>query len=1133
MQDFIRIGGPIVSSPLNENFRRLLNAISMANVNLVFPDEDGVVSTITDMNNIADPLDGQVCYVISSGEFYRYSKGDNKWHKIMDIGQTFRQGFLNSGAVVLEGPMTLKENTTNTINVPAMLVYFKNKEGDGRYLKGMYKIEATEVDISSSVAGGNAYSIFVNSIGEYSITTGMPMTDNPDYIFIGTFLTDKNGEIIPECIYTLPDIAYTADRGEFLLDGGQATGLYLSFATARGIKVSKKEGYYYDEGINYAIGQTENFPADTDNGSNYNLKHYDGADPIQNLIYVVPENGLNKDITYSDGLIPNKYWNGSELADVPAGYFTIQQHLITPNGQDFIIFGSTLYNSMVDAISNVNSTFGLDIDFPYVETTRIVLGTPEGATFDTSNTEHCRFFTMGRLAQVGTISPEFADNLFRIYSGDATDTTPSTIRFDLNALQTENYNSLYSMGILPSAVTRYKFGLDRKYNTDANIENVTSTVSEVRSYTGGVGYELADKKDVDDLVTRLSAVEMEIWNPSSALSERYNQSIRYRLFHLEDRVDDIEDRLDQQDIRIEWLEKYKVYKNTSVNGYKLGDGTNKDEAKAIILKTGDIGEGNGLGSSTNLWFTQARVSQNSDVIASKNHMNTISANDAASGHTIVNPHNLSTDDIKLLSGTTRVFVTPEEERRIRSDRLPENTITELAKKLENIGIQTIQGDSSNPGAVTTLGNVTALKFYTSGANVTVDSSTGVAAIECIGQTDPSLLMPRSEFAINATSRPDLYGGAVDRALVADNVSVLDDAQPNQYYGTNDNNDKGMFDLPVYVSTMDGEDFSDTDQTTFEPIQNTIRLKHLGNSRLNYTNNDEESVLQTNVYDLVKNHYHKVFNSGSQGPYVEGTTTQDTSAIVYQYTVPAGGLTAGNYYFAYGNTNYKFTVSGTMVARSVYTYTPSLNKLMVLPYGGTESQVTITSVAPEAVDNTHFLNFVSKTDWNNINEWNFGNNLTVTVVDGRATINASVAGSGATSFANLSDTDVTYNEMNMGRMVVLGKDSSNNYKLQFAPAPALNNYMLIRDYVDSTIEKRVKRALLADTATVADTANTLQNNYTVNNSASSNTVLWTASKVIANTSSQIALEGVNTFYGTTEPTNVPGSKNGDIYIMIEE
>jgi hypothetical protein len=255
---------------------------------------------------------------------------------------------------------------------------------------------------------------------------------------------------------------------------------------------------------------------------------------------------------------------------------------------------------MVDAVSNVNSTFGLDIDFPYVETTRIVLGVPAGADFDSSNIEHCRFFTMGRLAQVGTISPEFADNLFRIYSGDALDTTPSTIKFDLNALQTENYNSLYSMGILPSAVTRYKFGLDRKYITDANIENVTASVNEVRSYTGGAGYEIADKKDIDDLVTRLSAVEVEIWNPSSAASERYAQSIRYRLFHLEGRVDDIEDRLDQQDLRIEWLEKYKVYKNTSVNGYKLGDGTNKDEAKAIILKTGDIGEGKGLGSSTNL-----------------------------------------------------------------------------------------------------------------------------------------------------------------------------------------------------------------------------------------------------------------------------------------------------------------------------------------------------------------------------------------------------------------------------------------------------------------------------------------------------------------------------------------------------
>ena len=78
MQDFIRIGGPIVSSPLNENFRRLANAISMANVNLVFPEDNGVVSTVADMYAVPDPLDGQVCYVVSSGEFYRYSKTDNQ-----------------------------------------------------------------------------------------------------------------------------------------------------------------------------------------------------------------------------------------------------------------------------------------------------------------------------------------------------------------------------------------------------------------------------------------------------------------------------------------------------------------------------------------------------------------------------------------------------------------------------------------------------------------------------------------------------------------------------------------------------------------------------------------------------------------------------------------------------------------------------------------------------------------------------------------------------------------------------------------------------------------------------------------------------------------------------------------------
>lgn len=1132
MQDFIRIGGPIVSSPLNENFRRLLNAISMANVNLVFPEENGVVSTITDMNSVPDPLDGQVCYVVSSGEFYRYSKTDNQWHKIMDIGQTFRQGFLNSGAVVLEGPMVLKDGTTNILQMPAMLVYFKNKEGDGRYLKGMYKVDATEIDTSDSIAGGNAYSIYVDYTGDYTINPGMPATDDVNHVFIGTFLADSLNHIVPECVYTLPDIAYTADRGNFLLNGGQASGLNLSASSTHDNKVARHEGYYYDEGINYSTGQTDDFPADTDNGSNFDLKHLDGEDPVGTLIYIIPVNGLNYNLEYKTGLVHNKYWNGTALADVPEGYYTIQQHLVTPNGQNFMVYGSVLYNSMTDAISNVNSTFGLDVEFPYVEATRVVLGTQPGEPFDAMAADKCQFFTMGRLAQVGTISPEFADTLFRIYSGDAGDTTPSMIKFDLNALQSENYNNLYSIGVLPSAVTRYKFAIPQKYIRDNDLETVTTTISEARNYGNIAGYQMADQLDINDIITRLNTIETEIWNPYDNAKQRYQQSVRYRLFHAEDRLDAMDTLLANHETRITWNEQNKVYKGTTVNGYRLGDTANKDEAKAIVLKTGDIDEGNGLGSTTNLWFTQARVSQNTDVIASKNHMNTISANDNASTHTVVNPHNLSTDDIKLLTGTTKIFVTPEEERRIRSDRLPENTISELNKKLEDINIQTIGGSSSNPGSTTNLGDVTALKFYTFGANVSVDTANRVATIECVGQTDPSQFLLRSEFAVNATARPDLYAGAVDRALNADNITALDSATADQYYGTNSNGDKGVFDLPVWVSTMDASGYTSVDQSTFVPIDKSITLKHLADGTVVYPASYEETTLGTNVYDLVKYHYHKVFNSGSQGPYISGTTTQDTSAIKYQYTVPAGGLTAHVYYFTYNNSSYKFTGTASMVANTILTYTPSSNTLTYkLPSSSTQTSLTITAVAGSAVETAYWLSFVAKTDWNKINEWNFGDNLTVTVTDGRATINANVAGSGASSFANLSDTDVTYNESNVGKMVTLGKDGSNNYKLQFAAAP-LNNYMLISDYVDSTVDKRVKYAARADSADVALTANKLQNTYTVNDSGSSNQVLWTAAKIRTNTTAQIKAEGVNTYYGTSAPTTVSGSKDGDLYILIE-
>ena len=54
--------------------------------------------------------------------------------------------------------------------------------------------------------------------------------------------------------------------------------------------------------------------------------------------------------------------NGTSLIDVPQDYFTIQQHLVTPNGQNIIIYGTKIYNSITDAISNLNSINSLDID---------------------------------------------------------------------------------------------------------------------------------------------------------------------------------------------------------------------------------------------------------------------------------------------------------------------------------------------------------------------------------------------------------------------------------------------------------------------------------------------------------------------------------------------------------------------------------------------------------------------------------------------------------------------------------------------------------------------------------------------------------------------------------------------------
>mgnify|MGYP003293859149 CR=1 FL=1 len=820
MQDFVRIRGEIISNPLNENFRRLINEISRANTNLIFPEEDAIVSTITDMMNIHDPEDAQSCYVISSGEFYRYSRGDNQWHKIMDIGQTFRQGFLNSGVVVVEGAIQHAGNAKLTI--PNMLVYFKNQEGDGRYLRGMYLITGKTQDFSSKISTAGSYSIFVNSKNEFNIVEGMPMTDDPDNVFLGTFLVNNKLEILSDCVYTLPDIAYTADRGNFLLSGGQVTG--LSFVEENSSTLTRKSGYYYDEGINYTVGQTRDFPADTDNGSNYNLKYFEAQSPAS-LIYLIPDKPLNHDFTAASKIINNKYWKDGALADVEEGYYTIQKHLITPTGQNFILYGDTKYNSVEDATANLNVTKNVELDFPFVEVTRIVV--KGGSAPDLTDRSHIVFYTLERLAQAGTVNPEFDDDVFMIYSSQDDDNTPARIKVSLDLLQQQNYSDTFTLTVGENETTRHNFGLDKKYINDNTIQNIIKTTKEERTGNGKSGYILADNTDVELLEERVSSIEKEIWDIlDSTKSNLYDQSIRYRLFNAEGRIKTNEDNIKTHNTRITNVENNKVNKTTKVNGYTLGDTSSSTEAKAVVLKTGDIAEAKGLGSTTNLWYTEARVSANTDVKNATTHI----GRKGTGTESNANPHAMSTDNITQLTNSDKRFVTKAQENKINN--LPADTSAALDEKIEGVNIYKV-GDSE------LLGCVTDIRFYDDGVNLSVDEDTKSLYVECVGQVNDSY-MQKADYAT-------LLDGYVDKALIAStayDINGMDLAGANKYYGTDAEGNQGIYDIQKYVSTADGSSYMDLDQVTFVPIDGSVQSKHLENSLLNKINNNYHTIYNT-------------------------------------------------------------------------------------------------------------------------------------------------------------------------------------------------------------------------------------------------------------------------------------------------
>ena len=188
---------------------------------------------------------------------------------------------------------------------------------------------------------------------------------------------------------------------------------------------------------------------------------------------------------------------------------------------------------------------------------------------------------------------------------------------------------------------------------------------------------------------------------------------------------------------------------------------------------------------------------------------------------------MSTDDITI--GTNK-FVTQTQLDKINN--LPADTEEELSHPINVYGIpstlDTVTGADYG-------GAVKNIKFYDYGFKLDINPSTKIATVKINNDN----VMMEDEYAIASKTNPALYSGAVDRALAADTITGLNGATENQYYGTDENAVLGVYDLPVYVSTGDAEEYTGADQTVFQPIDHSVVLKHLANSRVSYPASYEE------------------------------------------------------------------------------------------------------------------------------------------------------------------------------------------------------------------------------------------------------------------------------------------------------
>ena len=320
------------------------------------------------------------------------------------------------------------------------------------------------------------------------------------------------------------------------------------------------------------------------------------------------------------------------------------------------------------------------------------------------------------------------------------------------------------------------------------------------------------------------------------------RGIRERLYVGENSIAALLDTTAAHAGRLLNLEQSKVNKSTTINGITLGDSTNINEAKTIVLTTDNINEG-----SNNLYYTENRVSANTDVAAAAVHI----TRKGSGVESNVNPHAMSTDDITILSNSTHKFVTDSQLSKINN--LPANTITAVNdlqnNKIEDIPIYTLGGSKTSPtGVETLLGNFKTLKIYSDGIDFDTDTSNKVLTLNIRGQIYESTWMARAHYATLEALSPVQLDGYVDKSvtsLSADNINGMSSAGNDKYYGTNSNGNVGIYNLPVYVTTVNQSSFGPMDQIIFTPVTGSVNETHL----------------TTTLADKINNNYHTIYDGG--------------------------------------------------------------------------------------------------------------------------------------------------------------------------------------------------------------------------------------------------------------------------------